>query len=477
MQPDLFTTPPRVLTVGEFTLGIQTCLAAAFPMLWVSGEVSGLKRHQNGHLYFTLKDAEATLPCVVWRKAARLIEQLPQEGDHVEVLGRLDLYPPHGRYQFLIDNLRPRGRGELYAAFERLKAKLAAQGLFAPERKRPLPALPRRIGIVTSPTGAALRDMLKLILARDPLAQVVIAPALVQGRGAAGSIRTALQQLARVPGVDVVIAGRGGGALEDLWPFNEEAVVRAIFDHPVPVVSAVGHESDITISDLVADVRASTPSHAAELVTPRRALLLAEVAELGRRLGRAATRRLAEARGEVALLAEQLPDPGQLIDPARAELQQLSARLAAGPRRALRTQVYALAQLDQRLAIAHPKAQLAAQGAALRGEQSRLQSAFLARLLRARDQVRAQRVLLDAYRARLLAAQEALQRRAYEQLGRLADQLRALSPLDVLARGYALATQNGRPVRDPRTLAPGDEFHLRFAQGQLRARALPPEDP
>lgn len=263
-----------VLTVTEVTRRIKLLIEAQFPGISVQGELSNVKLHTSGHLYFTLKDEGSQIPGVMWRSRVAGLTFVPADGMKVVANGRITVYEPRGAYQLDATTLRPLGIGDLQAAFEQLKEKLLREGLFDQARKRPLPGFPRRIGIVTSPTGAALQDMLKIFRRRFPGVEVILAPTRVQGTGAAAEIASAIDDLNRLGGIDVIIAGRGGGSLEDLWAFNEEAVARAIARSTVPVVSAVGHETDVTIADFAADLRAPTPSAAAELVVKdRRALL------------------------------------------------------------------------------------------------------------------------------------------------------------------------------------------------------------
>ena len=260
--------PPerRVLTVTELTAAIRGLLETSFGDVWVEGEISNCRVWNTGHMYFTLKDGGAQIKAVMFRSAVRYLKFKVEDGQHVVARGRLGVYDPKGEYQIVCEHLEPRGLGALQLAFEQLKKRLQAEGLFDPARKRPLPSLPRKIGIVTSLDGAAIRDIIQVLRRRHPNAHLVIRPTRVQGDGAADDIARALRAIAKVPGVDVVIAGRGGGSIEDLWAFNEEIVARAIAACPVPVISAVGHEVDFTIADFVADLRAPTPSAAAELV-------------------------------------------------------------------------------------------------------------------------------------------------------------------------------------------------------------------
>jgi len=269
----------QALTVSELTRKIKQILESGFPSIAVQGEISNFKRHSSGHLYFTMKDEAAQLPCVMWRSRAAVLSFLPSDGLKAIASGRISVYEVRGSYQLDVQSLRPLGAGELQAAFEELKKRLGAEGLFDPSRKRPLPVYPTRIGLVTSPTGAVLQDMKNVFRRRFPGLQLVLVPVRVQGAGAAAEIAEAVDDLSRYGSLDLVIVARGGGSLEDLWAFNEEIVARAIARSRVPVVSAVGHETDFTIADFVADVRAPTPSAAAELVVPDRRQILENVAD------------------------------------------------------------------------------------------------------------------------------------------------------------------------------------------------------
>ncbi|MDE3155479.1 MAG: exodeoxyribonuclease VII large subunit, partial [Acidobacteriota bacterium] len=297
--------PParRVRTVSELTADLRELIESRFAEVWVEGELSNCRHWNTGHLYFTLKDAGAQLRGVMFRTQVRTLRFKPEDGLHVVVRGRIGVYEPKGEYQIVCEHLEPQGLGALQLAFEQLKRRLQAEGLFDAARKRPLPVLPRKIGIVTSLDGAALRDIVKVLRRRYPDAHLVIRPSRVQGDGAATDVAAAIAQVGRVAGVDVIIAGRGGGSIEDLWAFNEEAVARAIAASPVPVISAVGHETDFTIADLVADLRAPTPSAAAELVVARKDDFTARIVQAGRQLHAAARRRIDRQRRRVDGLA------------------------------------------------------------------------------------------------------------------------------------------------------------------------------
>ncbi|MEW6356394.1 MAG: exodeoxyribonuclease VII large subunit [Planctomycetota bacterium] len=259
---------PKIYTVTELTRRIKALLEGTFPLVWVSGEISNARQYNSGHIYLTLKDETAQLSAVIWRGVATRLKFKIEDGMAVVACGNIGVYEPRGNYQLVISHIEPKGIGALQLAFEQLKQKLGAEGLFDTERKRPLPAFPRTIGVVTSPDGAAIRDILNILNRRWPRFHLILRPVRVQGEGAAGEIAEGIADLNRLGDVDVMIVGRGGGSLEDLWAFNEEVVARAIFASEVPVISAVGHEIDFTISDFVADVRAATPSEAAELVAP-----------------------------------------------------------------------------------------------------------------------------------------------------------------------------------------------------------------
>ncbi|PZN13483.1 MAG: exodeoxyribonuclease VII large subunit [Bacillota bacterium] len=301
----MVSQPDRVWSVGELTARVRLLLEAdpELQHVWVRGEISNYKHHSSGHIYFTLKDERAALRCVMFRSAARGLRFEPGDGMTVIAGGRIGVYEAGGQYQLYVEFLEPDGIGALYLAFEQLKERLRREGLFDPARKRPLPRLPRRVGVVTSADGAALRDIIRVASRRNPRVHLVVAPVPVQGEEAAPAIAAAIRRFGRFGGVDVLIVGRGGGSWEDLWPFNEEVVVRAVAESPIPVVSAVGHETDFTLCDLAADVRAPTPSAAAEMVIPDWYELRDRLADLRQRLERAIYLRVRMARDRVERLA------------------------------------------------------------------------------------------------------------------------------------------------------------------------------
>lgn len=431
--------PQHVFTVSSLTGAVRDLLGGALGDVWVRGEISAWRPAASGHVYFTLKDAGAVLPCVLWRAQAQRLRFQPQDGLEVLVGGGVDVYPPHGRYQLQVRTLEPLGAGALQQAFERLRRRLEAEGLFDPARKVPLPPLPRRIALVTSPTGAAVRDLVTVIQRRFPSVTLLLVPVRVQGAGAAEEIARGLAFADRASGADVIVVGRGGGSLEDLWAFNEESVARAIAACRTPVVSAVGHETDVTIADLVADVRAATPSQAGELVVPLRSALLERLAAEQQRLAHRLRVRVDRLWQRLEALAERpvLRGPGALLDPRRRALKHAAARLAAAsPRAALRRQRQRLEELAPRLAPA------------LRRRLTLQRARLLDLVERA---ARATRTRLEAARARL---------------GGLHQGLRALSPLAVLERGYSLAYgEDGRLVRCADDVAVGQALSTRLSDG------------
>ncbi|MGO9830185.1 MAG: exodeoxyribonuclease VII large subunit [Myxococcaceae bacterium] len=449
---------PTVYTVSELTELVKGTLEASFRRVLVRGEVSGFRGpNATGHLYFSLKDSGATLDVKIWASSARSVRFRLEEGLEVLAEGYLDVYARAGRYSLIVQRIEPAGAGALALAFAQLKERLSAEGLMGEGRRRPprpLPRLPARIGIVTSRTGAVLQDFLRIVLRRHPRASILLAHARVQGPGAAEEVVRALARLARTD-VEVVVVARGGGSAEDLWTFNEEAVARAIAAHPVPVVSAVGHETDVTISDFVADVRAPTPSAAAELVVPVLAELEGEMAQARLRLGRAVHTALAERRHGLAELRRQLESPRHVVADLRQELVSLEDRLEASARRAVRAHGEGVRRLRERLDRFRPEALLAQRRQAVQALRGRLLQAMHARLVRERERlVRGRRGLerrapaaslaeghkrLAALRGQLQAASLARLGRERQRLSGAAGKLDALSPLKVMARGYAVA--------------------------------------
>ncbi len=477
---------PVVLTVSELTELVKGTLEPSFRRVLVRGEVSGFRGpNATGHLYFCLKDAGATLDVKIWASAARSVRFRLEEGLEVLAEGYLDVYARAGRYSLIVQRIEPAGAGAMALAFAQLKERLAAEGLMGEGRLRPvrpLPLLPSRIGIVTSRTGAVLQDFLRIVLRRHPRASILLAHARVQGPGAAEEVVRALARLARTD-VQVVVVARGGGSAEDLWTFNEEVVARAIAAFPVPVVSAVGHETDVTIADFVADVRAPTPSAAAELVVPVLAELEAELAQGRLRLGRAVAAALAQRRHALAELRRQLESPRHAVADLRQELVTLEDRLEASTRRAVRAHGEGIRRLRERLDRFRPEALLAQRREAVHALRARLVQAVQRRLVREREVlVRSRRALerrapaglladshrrLAALRGQLQASGVARVNAERQRLYGASAKLDALSPLKVMARGYAVAYR----ADTGSLLARAEEAQVGMA---LRLRWAPP---
>ncbi|MFM9912486.1 MAG: exodeoxyribonuclease VII large subunit [Methylophilaceae bacterium] len=353
MSDDLFSTPPQVFSVTQLNRMIRELLEGAIPLLWVSGEISNLTRAASGHWYFSLKDANAQVRCVMFRQRNAYLGWQPKEGDKIEARALVSLYEARGEFQLTIEFLQKAGLGTLYEAFEKLKQKLELEGLFAPEKKRALPAFPKQIGIVTSPDAAALQDVLTTLKRRMPSIPIVIYPTPVQGKGAAETITAAINSASKRKECDVLIVCRGGGSMEDLWSFNEEIVARAIAGCAIPVVSGVGHETDFTIADFAADRRAPTPTAAAEMVSPDRVSLLQSLGQMQNRLNRQMRFALSERAQKLDGLARRLVHPGERIRQRGEQLAQLHARFSYATQRNLeqrQTHLHKLAQNLEHLA-------------------------------------------------------------------------------------------------------------------------------
>ncbi len=431
-----------VLSVAELSRRLRRVLEGLDQRSWVEGEVASFKRAASGHIYFSLKDEreDALVECVMYRAQARLAERFLSDGARIQVLGKATLWAPRGRMQFIIERARPAGRGAVLEALERLKASLAAEGLFDPSRKRPLPPEPRRIGLVTSAAGAVLHDIVAVAFRRGG-ARLLLAPALVQGEGAPDSLLAALTRLESVPDVDVVIIGRGGGSGEDLMAFNDERVVRKVAAMRVPIVSAVGHDVDYSLTDLAADLRAATPSQAAELVVADGAERLSRLQKTRAELVRMMERRLAEDQTTLHTLSRRLPDPRFQLAQRQQRLDELRVSLESAANRLHLSRRPALASLSQRLATRHPRAVLAECRGAL---------GPLVVQLRSSEQ------------NQLMASTS--------QLAQAAVRLNALSPLSILGRGYSIATRpDGRAVRTAREVEVGDILRLRLGEGTVVA--------
>jgi len=433
-----------VLTVSALSARLREVLEERFPAVWVEGEISNFKLYTSGHAYFTLKDETAQLRCVLFRNRGRRIRFEPTDGLHVLAFGSVEVYAQRGEYQLVVELLEPRGLGALQLAFEQLKERLQREGLFDPARKRPLPRFPRKIGIVTSPTGAALRDMLRVIGRRFGEIHIVIAPAKVQGEGAAQEVAQRVRELNALGGVDVIIVGRGGGSLEDLWAFNDEMLARTIAASKVPVISAVGHEVDVTIADFVADLRAPTPSAAAELVVREKQAVADSVAHLGRRLTAVMRHRLARERERLETARRR-----RVLTDARRPLRDLERRVDDATARLRRAIAAAVRHAAHRV-------ELAARG--LRAQSPVARTA-------------ADRRRLTDLSARLDRGLARQVDRARHRLGGDVGRLHSLSPLAVLARGYSLTRlPSGEIVRSARQVAAGDAVTVLLDQGSLACR-------
>ena len=435
--------PIRILSVSELTARLRRTVEEQFFEIWVEGELSNCRVWNTGHMYFTLKDPRAQVKGVMFRLALQRLKFTPKDGLRVVARGRITVYDPKGEYQLVCEHLEPEGLGARQLAFDQLKERLSREGLFDDRRKRPLPVLPRKIGVVTSLDGAAIRDIIKVLRRRYANAHIVIRPARVQGDGAAMEVARGVRAIGRVPGVDVVIVGRGGGSIEDLWAFNEEVVARAIAGCPVPVISAVGHQTDVTIADFVADLRAPTPSAAAEMVVSRKDDFCTHIERLSHRVVSAMTGRVRRLESRVRTLEAR---PGYAGAHGRVVLRgRHAAELTHELRRALRAQVAARERRYQHLRLT-------------------LERFDLRRRL---GTVRTRLVAADAALAGALARR---QHRSESRLRNAAARLDSLSPLAVLGRGYAVCWNAERThvVRDAAAVAPGDRVRVTLERGELQ---------
>jgi exodeoxyribonuclease VII large subunit len=431
----------RAFTVSELTAELRAVVSGEFRDIWVSGEISGAKFPASGHYYFTLKDEGAQLRCVCYRMTARYLKFKPQDGVLALARGRLDVYDARGEVQMIVETLEPQGHGALQFAFQQLKQKLAAEGLFDAARKRPLPPLPERIGIVTSPSGAVIRDMIQILERRCPGRHIRLYPVQVQGESAALQIASAVDYFSRSGWPEVVIVARGGGSLEDLWAFNEEIVARAIAESRIPVISAVGHETDFTISDFVADLRAPTPSAAAEMVIATRQSLLDRLDGCEGKLRQAArltlamaARRFHAVEFDPARLHRNVGRRMQRVDELDYRLRECVRANLDRRKRGLDAAVSRLARLDVRLRVAEARRRLEAC-------EGRVHREIHLKLSRARA-----------------------------ALGPLEAHLAQLSPLKILERGYAIVEREGRLVKSAQDAPVDSDIRVRFARGELGAK-------
>ncbi|MGI4848970.1 MAG: exodeoxyribonuclease VII large subunit [Janthinobacterium lividum] len=427
-----------VITVTALNQAVARLLEKSFPLSWVAGEISNFTRAASGHWYFTLKDDGAQVRAVMFRGRAQYADFTPREGDKVEVRTLVTLYAPRGDYQLNVESIRRAGVGNLYEAFLQLKQKLAAEGLFDPARKRPLPAFVRTVGVVTSLQAAALRDILTTLRRRAPHVAVILYPAAVQGDGAAMKIAQAIATASARAECDVLLVCRGGGSIEDLWSFNHEVVARTIAGCAMPVIVGVGHETDFTIADFAADLRAPTPTAAAELAATPRADWLASLGQLAVELRRAMRRQLGEQAQTLDWLARRLQSPAATIGYQRAALRAIEVRLGHATRMPLSQARFALNQLGTRLGGQLPD-------------------------------ITAQRLRVASHQQRLARQMTAQTRHRRQGLAALAAQLELLNPQRTLERGYAIVTdERGHIVRSPRELVPRSVLTLRLADGSAQ---------
>ena len=434
---DLFAS--AALSVSELNRLAKNLLEDNLAGLWIAGEVSNLTRAASGHYYFSLKDSLAQVRCAMFKGTAQRFPTL-KEGDHIEVCGRIGIYEARGEFQITVSEVRLKGLGRLYEAYERLKAVLQAEGLFAAERKRPLPERPKRIGVVTSLAAAALRDVVSTLKRRAPEIPVIVYPAAVQGADSAAQIARAVQTASERAECDVLIVCRGGGSIEDLWSFNEEPVARAIAACRIPVVSGVGHETDFTLADFAADVRAPTPTGAAELVSPNRAESLQSLRQVEGRLKEALRQRYYDASQKIDWLLRQIRHPRQKLDAQRVQAETLSRQLRHALQTVCRFQRQNVARQSQLLRHLRPDTRQA---------DARL-AQLQADLARGR-----QRIMAD--KAQLLEKQTGL--------------LQAVSPQHILARGFSVVKNSrGQVIRDAALLKQGQKLHITFFEGEADVR-------
>jgi len=435
----------EIYSVSQLNTEVGQLLEQAFPYIWVEGEISNLARPQSGHIYFTLKDSAAQVRCALFRNRALRLRFTPENGDQVRLRARIGLYAPRGEYQLIAEHMEPAGAGDLQRAFEALKAKLGAEGLFAVEHKKPLPGLVKRLGVITSPTGAAIRDVLSVLKRRFPAMSVLIYPVRVQGEGAAAEIARTIELADARDEVDALVLTRGGGSLEDLWAFNEEVVARAIFAARLPIISAIGHEVDVAISDLVADERAATPSAAAERLSPDAIALAEQLQARASRLKEGLQRGLSLRRTRIRELKQRLQSqhPGRLLQERAQRLDELEQRMKHAVQNRLTDRRSSLAHLNRQLMSLRPEKRI-----------SILEAARIDLTRRLSTQVRAH---LARHQARLNETSRALD---------------AVSPLATLHRGYAIVRrpETGEILRETASINTGEQIEARLDRGVLIAR-------
>ncbi|PJK09643.1 exodeoxyribonuclease VII large subunit [Lysobacteraceae bacterium NML95-0200] len=477
----------QILTPSQLNTLARGLLEDSFPLLWIEAELGNVARPASGHLYFNLKDARAQVRAAMFRGRAASLRFAPREGQKVLARGKLTLYEPRGDYQIIIEQMEEAGEGALRRAFEALKARLQAEGLFAAERKRPLPFLPRRIAVLTSPSGAVIRDICSVLSRRFPLIELELLPIPVQGEGAAAHITQMLQRAHASGRYDLLLLARGGGSLEDLWAFNDEQLARAIAASPIPVVSAIGHETDFTLADFAADLRAPTPSAAAELIAPDQQAIAQRLDRARQRMQTGTAQQLQQnmQRLDYARLRLEARSPGAQLDLARLRQQQLRQRLHSALAQRLQTALQRTTQAVRTLESHAPERRLAMLAAQQQAMAHRLQRAWQQtwQQARQRSQSAGHRLQQQHPGGRLQQLQQRLAQLAtrpqaaihqqlrlqQQQLQGVARALNAVSPLATLARGYSiLHSADGRVLRSVHTVQPGDALSARLADGTLQ---------
>ncbi|MEP3562367.1 MAG: exodeoxyribonuclease VII large subunit [Marinobacter sp.] len=449
MTPAYPDTRPHALSVSELNRQARRLLETSFMQVWVEGEISGLSRPSSGHWYFSLKDQKCQIRCAMFRGANQHIRTLPREGDQIRIRGKVTLYENRGDFQIIVEHMEPAGLGALQQAFEALKAKLQAEGLFDPTRKQRLPVTPKHIGVVTSPTGAAIHDILTVLARRCPAIPVTIYPTAVQGKAATSEIVNAIERARQHNAADVLIIGRGGGSLEDLWCFNEETVARAIANCHIPTVSAVGHEVDVTIADFVADLRAPTPSAAAEKVSPDQQDWLRRLNEQQVRLGHSAQRLFKRLENQLGHLGARLRDPRRELQDKAQRMDELDMRLNHAMRQKIEQQSLKTHHLTLRLETQSPRKMITSTAEQVGKLNDRMQAAIQHNLRQQQDKLHLQ-----------------------------AQTLNVVSPLATLGRGYSIVKNaTGDIVRNTSQLSKGDTIRAQFGQGHISATVTEVEPP
>jgi exodeoxyribonuclease VII large subunit len=476
---------PQVFTVTELTRTVKGLLETEFDAVWVEGEISNLRVPASKHAYFILKDVKAQVRCVMFRGSRSKLKYEAEDGDHVILFGRVTVYDARGEYQIIVETMEPVGLGALQKAFDQLKEKLAKEGLFDTAHKKPIPEFPWKVGVITSSTGAAVRDILNIIQRRNPKVSVLINPVKVQGEGSAEEIAQAIDEMNRVQDVDVLIVGRGGGSIEDLWAFNEEVVARAIARSEIPVVSAVGHEIDFTIADFVADLRAPTPSAAAELTVPVLDDIQGQLTAMTRQLLVAVKRPITDQRLHLKRLVDRrfFRDPQHILAPLAQRVDDLNLRLVRGLNQGVILQKQRLENRVARLFQASPKKAMQRFEERFRELCPRLVRGLQQTLVLKNQQLQGRRERL--MQASPLRGIKRLQERKFSLRHRLIEKnrsqvqlernrfngilknLNALSPLTILERGYSITTIDGKSVKTSQQVSAGDSIQVRLAKGQL----------